>query len=94
MRTEEEFYTGLIHGGKWLFRHKLIFHDKILDEIDFSWNYWHIVDKIICKFKGHIPEQYYRLPKEGEEGLTDKMGCVFDAVRCKRCWKTLEVLSK
>jgi len=85
-KAEQEFYKALRHGGKWLYRHKIIIYDELFDEVDFSWKYWHITDKIICFFKGHKPEQYYRLPKEGETPLDDKMGCVKDDVRCKRCF--------
>lgn len=87
---EQEFYKGLRHGGKWLYRHNLIFYDEIFDDIDFSWKYWNIPERIVCYFIGHKPEQFYRLPKEGEEQLIDKMGCVKAEICCTRCWSGLE----
>ncbi len=89
MRTEEEFYNNLRHGGKWLYRHKLIFYDELFDDVDFSWKYWHIRGRIICFLIGHKEEKFYRFPKKDEKGDPALCGCVDAGVNCIRCWKTL-----
>jgi len=91
---EQKFYNNLRRGGKWLYRHKLIFYDELFDDIDFSWKYWHVCGRIVCFFKGHKPEQMWRLPKDDEVGLADEMGCVSAGMICTRCWKDIiEVIS-
>ncbi len=89
-QKEQKFYNQLRRGGKWLYRHGIISYDELFDELEFCWMYWNITRKIICVFKGHKAEQFYRLPKEGETPLLDMCGCVKDDILCKRCWKTLE----
>ena len=86
---EQEFYNNLRRGGKWLYRHNLIFYDELFDDLDFSWKYWYVFEKIVCYFIGHKSEQCYRLPKEGEIPLPDKMGCVKSHIWCKRCFQTI-----
>jgi len=86
---EQEFYQRLRNGGKWLYRHNLIFYDPIFDEIDFSWKYWNILERIVCFFIGHKPEQFYRLSKKDEKGLADKMGCMKAEICCTRCWREI-----
>lgn len=87
---EQEFYDRLRNGGKWLYRHKLIFYDPVFDDLDFSWKYWNIFERIVCYFIGHKSEQMWRLPKLGEVGLPEKMGCVSAGICCTRCWKYID----
>ncbi len=89
-QKEEKFYDKLKHGGKWLYRHNLIFYDEIFDEIDFNCKYWNIPERIVCFFIGHKFEKFYRLPKENKTGLPDKMGCVKAEICCIRCWNVNE----
>lgn len=89
MTTEEEFYNNLRRGGKWLYRHKLIFYDPLFDDIDFSWRYWYIPQRIVCFFIGHKEEKIYRFPKDKEIGDPELCGCVYAGIHCARCWRTL-----
>lgn len=82
---EQEFYKNLRRGGKWLYRHKIILYDELFDDIEFSWKYWNISQRIVCFLIGHTFEQCWRLPKNGKVGLPDKMGCVSAGLWCKRC---------
>ena len=85
-QKEQEFYRDLRRGGKWLYRHGIITYDELFDEIDFSWKYWNILERIVCFFIGHKSEQFYRMAKKGEVPLADKMGCVKAEICCTRCW--------
>jgi len=86
---ETEWVKQLRPLGKLFYKLNLIFYDKLFDDIDFNWKYWHVSDRIICHFKGHNPEQFYRLPKQCEYGNSEMMGCVKAEVRCKRCWQVI-----
>ncbi len=88
--NEKEWYKNMRPLGKLFYKMGLIFYDPISfdgSNIDFSWKYWHIAERIVCHFKGHNPEQYYRLPKDGEVGLIDKCGTVKAEIRCHRCFR-------